>query len=96
MASMMQEGQMIELDSALALDAARYSLPLANSPIYATALRHGAALWTQDEHFKDRPGREVVDEERRQRGKNVGIAQWHSSGGVSGAGDFSKFGRLLF
>lgn len=55
-AGMMQGGQVIELDSALALDAARYPLPLADSLIYATALRHGATLWTQDEHFKDLPG----------------------------------------
>ena len=55
-ASMMQSGQVIDLDSALALDAARYALPLANSLIYATTLRHGATLWTQDEHFKDLPG----------------------------------------
>jgi len=30
-------------------------LPLADSLIYATALRHGATLWTQDEHFQDLP-----------------------------------------
>ena len=54
-ASMMQSGQVIDLDSALALDAARYALPLADSLIYATTLRHGATLWTQDEHFKDLP-----------------------------------------
>jgi predicted nucleic acid-binding protein len=54
-ASMMQGGRVIELDSALALDAARYLLPLADSLIYATALRYGATLWTQDEHFKDLP-----------------------------------------
>ena len=55
-ASLMQSGQVIDLDSALALDAARYALPLADSLIYAIALRHGATLWTQDEHFKDLPG----------------------------------------
>lgn len=55
-ASMMQSGRVIALDSTLALDAARYPLPLADSLIYATALRHGATLWTQDEHFKDLPG----------------------------------------
>jgi len=55
-ASMMQGGQVIEADSAPALDAARYLLPLADSLIYATALRHGATLWTQDEHFKGLPG----------------------------------------
>ena len=54
-ASMMQGGQLIDLDCALALEAARHPLPLADSLIYATALRHGATLWTQDEHFKDLP-----------------------------------------
>ena len=54
-AAMMQAGQVIDLDSSLALDAARHPLPLADSLIYATALRHGATLWTQDEHFKDLP-----------------------------------------
>ncbi len=54
-ASMMQDGQLIELDCALALEAARHDLPLADSIIYATAMRHKATLWTQDEHFKDLP-----------------------------------------
>jgi predicted nucleic acid-binding protein len=54
-ASLMQSGRVIELDASLALEAARYSLPLADSLIYATALRHEATLWTQDEHFKDLP-----------------------------------------
>ena len=54
-ASMMQTGRVIDLDSALALEAMHHSLPLAESLIYATALRHGATLWTQDEHFKGLP-----------------------------------------
>ncbi len=54
-ASMMQSGQVIELDCALALEAARHALPLADSIIYATAMRLEATLWTQDEHFKDLP-----------------------------------------
>lgn len=54
-ASMMQAGKVIDLDSALALEAARYPLPLADSLIYATAMRSEATLWTQDEHFKDLP-----------------------------------------
>jgi predicted nucleic acid-binding protein len=54
-ASIMQGGRVIDLDSALALEAARHPLPLADSIIYATALRHEATLWTQDEHFKDFP-----------------------------------------
>lgn len=54
-ASLMQAGRVIDLDGELVLEAARHSLPLADSLIYATALRHGAILWTQDEHFKDLP-----------------------------------------
>ncbi|HEY5891856.1 MAG TPA: type II toxin-antitoxin system VapC family toxin [Chthoniobacterales bacterium] len=54
-ASMMQVGHVIDLDCALALEAARHPLPLADSIIYASALRHKATLWTQDEHFKDLP-----------------------------------------
>ncbi len=53
--SMMQAGQVIDLDTGLALEAARHSLSLADSIIYATAMRHDATLWTQDEHFKDLP-----------------------------------------
>ncbi len=54
-ASMMQTGQVVDLDRALALEAMRYALPMADSLIYATAMRHGATLWTQDGHFKDLP-----------------------------------------
>ena len=54
-ASMMQTGRMVELDCSLAMEAARHSLPLADSLIYATAMRFNATLWTQDEHFKGLP-----------------------------------------
>lgn len=54
-AGMMQNGHVVDLDSALALEAAHYRLPLADSLIYATAMRHDATVWTQDEHFKDLP-----------------------------------------
>ena len=54
-ASVMQSGQVIDLDCSLALEAAQHPLPLADSLIYATAMRHQATLWTQDEHFKDLP-----------------------------------------
>ena len=43
-ASVMQGGQLIDLDCALALEAALYPLPLADSVIYATAMRHEATL----------------------------------------------------
>lgn len=54
-AGVMQSGRLIEVDGALALEAARHALPLAESLIYATARRHGATLWTQDEHFRNLP-----------------------------------------
>ena len=54
-ASMMQVGRVIDLDCALVLEAARHPLPLADSLIYAAAMRHEATLWTQDEDFKDLP-----------------------------------------
>jgi toxin FitB len=54
-ASVMQAARVIDLDATLAMDAARYSLPLADSIIYATAVLHAATLWTQDEHFKELP-----------------------------------------
>ena len=55
----METGEVIDLDVILAIEAAdlasRHKLPLADSIIYATALRHKATLWTQDENFKDLP-----------------------------------------
>ncbi len=54
-ASAMQSGTVVELDVMITMDAARLQLPLADSIIYATALRHGATLWTQDEHFEGLP-----------------------------------------
>ena len=52
----MQQGKVVALDGALAVDAAvagvKYKLPLADSIIYATASRFGAVVWTQDEDFK--------------------------------------------
>ena len=47
----MQRGQVVAVDIELALAAAVNGLPMADSLIYATALRHGAMLWTQDAHF---------------------------------------------
>lgn len=54
--SVMQEGNVIPLDSSLALNAAQLSirtrLPMADSIILATAREHDAVLWTQDADFK--------------------------------------------
>ncbi len=55
-AAEMQQGQVVELDSTLALRAARISfdlkLPLADSIVLATARAYDAVLWTQDADFR--------------------------------------------
>ena len=52
----MQQGNVVDLDTSLALCAARLSvehkLLLADSVILATAREHDATLWTQDTDFK--------------------------------------------
>lgn len=53
--ALMMQGRLVNLDTDLALMAARLStelrLPMADSLILSTARRHGAILWTQDEDF---------------------------------------------
>lgn len=53
----LQKGTVVDLTPKLALSASRLSLqhtlPMADAIILATALAHGATLWTQDVHFKD-------------------------------------------
>ncbi|MCW8927157.1 MAG: type II toxin-antitoxin system VapC family toxin [Xanthomonadales bacterium] len=52
----MEQGKVIPLDCALAIDAAvlglQHQLPLADSIIYATAQKYDAQLWTQDADFE--------------------------------------------
>lgn len=55
-AAAMESGLLIDVDARLALEASRLDLPLADSLIYATALRHGATLWTQDADFANLDG----------------------------------------
>jgi predicted nucleic acid-binding protein len=59
-AATLQQGKIVDLDSALALSAAKIGvaikLPLADSVILATARRFDAAIWTQDEDFDGLPG----------------------------------------
>ena len=54
--AVLEQGQVVDLTSSLALDAARLSiqenLPLADSVILATARAFEATLWTQDSDFK--------------------------------------------
>jgi predicted nucleic acid-binding protein len=58
--ALMQQGQIVDLDAALALSAARLSvdtrLPMADSIMLATARAYGAVLWTQDADFKGMDG----------------------------------------
>lgn len=60
LAAQMRQGQLVELDGDLALDAARLRvelrLPFADSVILATARAHKATLWTQDADFDGIPG----------------------------------------
>jgi len=55
--AVMQQGEIVDMDLALALESARLSLeshlPMADSVILATARARGATLWTQDSDFKD-------------------------------------------
>jgi toxin FitB len=56
----MEQGRVVDLDRAVALEAARLSierrLPMADSIILATSESHKATLWTQDADFADVPG----------------------------------------
>lgn len=56
----MMQGQVVDLDAHVVLTAAQTSraehLPMADSIILATSRLHGAELWTQDEHFENKPG----------------------------------------
>jgi len=56
----MEQGNVISLDSSLAIDAAKYGidykLPLADSIIYATGRKFNALIWTQDIDFKSLEG----------------------------------------
>jgi predicted nucleic acid-binding protein len=59
-AAAMRQGRTVELDDALAMEAAELSLarglPLADSVIYASAMLHSATLWTQDADFEGLEG----------------------------------------
>lgn len=55
----MRQGTIADLTEDIALSASlisiRHKLPLADSMIYATAKRHGAVIWTQDQDFEHLP-----------------------------------------
>jgi predicted nuclease of predicted toxin-antitoxin system len=56
----MQQGEVMELDAALSMEAAMLSmshkLPMADSMILASARRAQAVLWTQDSDFEGLAG----------------------------------------
>lgn len=56
----MQQGQVVDLDADLAIEAAAVGieegLAFADSIIFAISKRHAATLWTQDQHFAEKPG----------------------------------------
>jgi predicted nucleic acid-binding protein len=60
----MQQGQVIDLDMELSLNAARLSvehkIPMADSLILATARAFDAKLWTQDSDFHGIEGVEYI------------------------------------
>lgn len=68
-AALMEQGKVVPLDSALALQAAKLGvqlrLPLADSVILATARDHSAIVWTQEADFEGIEGVEY-------RPKNTG------------------------
>jgi len=57
--AVMQQGRVSEMDSTVALSAARISLdhqlPMADSVMLATARLNKATFWTQDAHFEGLP-----------------------------------------
>jgi predicted nucleic acid-binding protein len=58
--AVMEQGRVVDLDRATALEAARLSIhhgiAMANSVMLATAHRHRATLWTQDSDFEGLQG----------------------------------------
>lgn len=58
--ALMQQGQVVNLDSVIILSAARlgkaHKLPLADSVVLATARVHDSVVWTQDSDFEGLDG----------------------------------------
>jgi predicted nucleic acid-binding protein len=58
--AVMEQGKIVDLDRATALEAARlaleFKIAMADSVMLATAQRYRATLWTQDADFEGLPG----------------------------------------
>lgn len=67
----MQIGKVVDLDSRIALFAAKISLensiPMADSIIYSTSHLFGALLWTQDNDFRNLSGVKFFDKKAKYR-----------------------------
>lgn len=65
----MKQGTVADLDSDLSIFSAKIGrekkLPLADSIIYATAMKYGCILWTQDKHFKDLENVRYFEKEKK-------------------------------
>jgi predicted nucleic acid-binding protein len=63
--AVMQQGRVVDLETAIAMRAAKVSvelkLPMADSVMLATARMYNATLWTQDADFKNMEGVEYVE-----------------------------------
>jgi predicted nucleic acid-binding protein len=66
--ALMEQGLIINLDTPIALSAARlgleFKLPLADSVILATARTNDAIIWTQDADFRRIPGVNFVPKKK--------------------------------
>ncbi len=67
-AALMGQGMIVNLDTSIALSAAKlgleYKLPLADSIILATAIANDAVVWTQDTDFKDIDGVKYITKKK--------------------------------
>jgi len=67
--ALMQQGIIVDLDTSIALSAAKlgleYKLPLADSIVLATARANDVIVWTQDVDFKDIDGVEYIAKEKK-------------------------------
>jgi predicted nucleic acid-binding protein len=63
--AVMQQGLVVDLDTTIALHAAKISvelrLPMADSVMLATARAYNATLWTQDADFEDVDGARYIE-----------------------------------
>ena len=66
--ALMEQGMIVDLDSSIALSAAKvgleYKLPLADSIILATARANDATVWTQDTDFNGIDGVKYVTKKK--------------------------------